>query len=663
MFVVRNVVRPILRGPNQIKELLMIAKGMYTMMKANQKEKYNLKQPMRGFKNRIQLDMVVILPVALVLQAFLLVVGMQAVTFADYNILYNWFDVDNLLYPVYNVLFLYIVLQLLFCVFKKVTPGYVIVTIFLVVISVINNMKWVNLKECVTISDFEKISEAFQVAGEAEFSMFKDMWVCVLGGIALLVILILLDTKVFLGLKRQPVKMKTCRITLLILMVILIPIIVIDAKGSAMAKLTESRSADKTGPIVYFVESIFTSYLDEPYSTVEAQASYKEYVELGKKLVSTSLHTEKPNIIVIMSEAFYDVNLFEDVLLYSEDPMAYYKEIEEQSVASGNTMVNIYGGSTHFSEFEFLTGWNSKGMNSGSCPYKEYFNEEQPSFARYLQEQGYYTLAIHPYDSYFWNRKNAYPNMGFDKFIDRSWMKYTDKCGYISDDALTNEIIYRYEERQSNGEEPFFCFGVSIANHVAMINREEFENTANHIEVAYSQSLTYSDRKLQRLKDYVGGISKSGEALKKLTDYFEKQDEPTVIVFFGDHAPNYAIDILRLSGKEELSYQTPYLIWANYELDSQKEKSNLSDINVSYLSTYLMQILDMPLTDQNYYNIALQNMYPYETRYAVCSSEGKNYDEFSQQERDDYFEHALDMKKHIPALLDNPGTIESIWRE
>ncbi len=652
-------------------------------MKLNQRGKNNLKQKIRGFTNVIQLDMVVILPVALVLQAFLLAVGMQVITFADYNILYNWFDVDNLLYPMYNVLLLYIALQLLFCVFKKVIPGYIIVTVFSVIISVINNMKWVNLKECVTISDFEKISEAVRVAGEAEFNLFKDMWACVLGGIALLVILIFLDIKVFRGLKRQPVKMKTCRITLFILIVILIPIITIDAKGSAVAKLTESRSADKTGPIVYFVESIFTSYLDEPYSLEEAETSYDEYVEKGKQIVerqrdvsskqiefstgvtsstnkdlSADYSIENPNIIVIMSEAFYDVNMFEDTLLYSEDPMTYYKDIEAHSVASGNTMVNIYGGSTHFSEFEFLTGWNSKGMNSGSCPYKEYFNEEQPSFARYLQRQGYYTLAIHPYDSYFWNRKNAYPNMGFDKFIDRSWMKYTDKCGYISDDALTNEIIYRYEERQNNEEEPFFCFGVSIANHVAMINREEFENTANHIEVAYNQGLNYSDRKLQRLKDYIGGISKSGEALKKLTDYFKKQDEPTVIVFFGDHAPNYAIDILRLSGKEELSYQTPYLIWANYELELQKEKG---DINVSYLSTYLMQILNMPLTDQNYYNIALQNVYPYETRYEVRNTVDKNYDAFSRREQNDYFEHALDMKKHIPTLLDNEEVIYDIW--
>lgn len=624
----------------------------------------------RSWKHILQLDMVVVLPVVLILQAFLIVLGMQAITFADYNVLYKWFEKSNVLYPIYNTLFIYTVLQMFVCLFKKVTPGYIVTTLIMIAISVINNMKWVNLKECVTISDFDKISEALQVAGEAEFKMFASIRVCVLVGVVLLVMSIVLDIFLFRSIKKQKKKMKICRMTLMIVLLPLILVMVTDANSSAMAKLTESRTADKTGPIVYFVESVFTASLDEPYTLEKAQESYTEYVEQGKLLVeenTTNLNafedenataTVKPNIIVIMSEAFYDVNLFEDVLIYSEDPMAYYKEVEEESIVSGNTMVNIYGGSTHFSEFEFLTGWNSKGMNSGSCPYKEYFNEKQPSFARYLDEQGYYTLAVHPYDSFFWNRKRAYPNMGFDRFIDRSGMKYTDKCGYISDDALTNEIIYCYEERQKNKEEPFFCFGVSIANHVAMINWEEFENTANHIDFAHSQELQYSDKKMQRLQDYIGGISKTGEALQKLTDYFEKQEEPTVIVFFGDHAPNYAVDILGITNKEELAYQTPYLIWSNYELESRDGAEN---INVSYLSTYLIQLLEMPLTEQNYYNIALREEYLYETRYAICDLKGATYDTFSKEEQELYFDHALDIKKHIPALLENSEEIEDIW--
>lgn len=625
----------------------------------------------KQFKKYIQLESVVILPVILVVQAFLLALGMQAVTFADYNILTKWLATDNLYYLIYNLLFFYLMLQTGFCLFKRITPSFLMTATVTIVISVINNMKWVNLKECVTISDFEKLSEAVQVAGVAEFNVFSELWVCVVVGIFLLAISIVADYMLSRKICKDTLHLSTCRITLVMLAIVFVLIAAVDIKGSAVAKLTESRTADKTGPIVYFVESIFTSYLDEPYTIEEAMRSYETYVARGKELVEETQGEEstqgsdassqvKPNVIVIMSEAFFDVNEFEGVLSYSENPMAAFEEVRQDSIVSGKTKVNIYGGSTHFSEFEFLTGWNSKGMNSGSCPYKEYFNQNQPSIARYMQQQGYYTLAIHPYDSYFWNRKNAYPNMGFDKFIDRSWMKYTDMCGYISDDALTNEIIYRYEERQNNKEEPFFCFGVSIANHVAMINREEFENTADHIEVEYNKNIGYSEKRKQRVKEYVGGISKSGEALKKLTEYFKQQEEPTVIVFFGDHAPNYAIDILKADGKEELSYETPYLIWSNYEIDNVE--SCPDEMNVSYLSTYLLQILRMPLAEQNYYNIAMRESYVYETRYAIANWNGDLYDMFSAEEKEIYFEYALDVKKHMPALLGNGEQIKDIWK-
>ncbi len=638
---------------------------MKNRRKSRTVKKFNL------IKKTLQLCSPIIMPVVLVLQAFLLMIGMQAVTFADYNVLYKWLSTNNMGYMLYNFLLFYLVLQCFLCVFKRFTPGYVVVLLFTAVISVINNMKWVSLKECVTISDFEKLKEAATVAGEAEFKMFADIWVCVAVAVIVFIVLIILDCMMLNAIRKNKLVVYRNRMTLLVLLMVLIPVIAADARGSAVAKLTESRSADQTGPVVYFVESIFTSYLDEPYTLEEAKASYHEYVEKGKRIVANTQDAsgnstvEKynnldvtPNIIVIMSEAFYDVNQFEGVLSYSENPMAYYEEVQAESVTYGNTKVNIYGGSTHFSEFEFLTGWNSKGMNSGSCPYKEYYNQNQPSMARYLKEQGYYTLAIHPYDSFFWNRKKAYPNMGFDKFIDRSWMKYTDQCGYISDDALTNEIIYRYEERQNNENEPFFCFGVSIANHVAMINREEFVDTANHIDVTYNKNVGYGQRKQQRLKDYIGGISKTGEALKKLTTYFKKQEEPTVIVFFGDHAPNYATDILKLKDQEELSYATPYLIWSNYNLEEEQESG---DMNVSYLSTYLLQMLQMPLTEQCYYNIALRDKYLFETRYAICNKEGKEYSELSSSEKDAYFQRALDMKKHVPVLLEKPDAIKNIW--
>ncbi len=622
------------------------------------------KKWLRVFFEKIYKDEKVIVPVILSIQAFLLIIGMQAITFADYNVLYQWISIDNIGYVLYAFLLSFLLLQLFVCVFKRLTPGFVIGSIVTILISVVNNMKWVSLKECITISDFEKLSEALTVAGEADFKLFIDWWGCLIGAIILLVLSIVMDIKIVLPHRKDAQFQFYNRTTLLLLMFVLVPIVVADAKGSAVDKLTQNSSADKMGPVIFFMESIFTAHMDEPYTFMQAKKSYDQYVQDGMEIESSLCDVQveeesKPNIIVIMSEAFFDVNQFEGVLAYSENPMAYYEKMQEESVVYGNAKVNIYGGSTHFSEFEFLSGWNSKGMNSGSCPYKEYFNEEQPSFASYLNELGYYTLAIHPYDSFFWNRKHAYPNMGFDRFIDRSYMKYTDMCGYISDDALTNEVIYRYEERKKmNKTEPFFCFGVSIANHVAMINKEEFENTANHIDITYEKNIGYSDRRKQRVKDYIGGISKTGEALYKLASYFEEQDEPTVILFFGDHAPNYAIDIMEKNGKEEECYTTPYLIWSNYEIADVKEES---DVNVSYLSTYLLKTIRMPLTKQNYYNIALHNQYQYETRYEICDIEGDSYEDMTSSKKDAYFNHALDMKKHIPALLAEPQKMKDAW--
>lgn len=596
------------------------------------------------------------------LQALFLMLSMQVITFADIEYMYWLVTSDSLFYVIYNFLFFWVVLQGFFCVSKNITLGYVVFGAIVTVLSIINNMKWAHLRDCVTAADLIKLEEAMGVAGDVSVKVISGWPLLVYIFVILLWITVFCDIKIIRVWKEDKVQLRTYYKGYIVLLLILVVIMICGMKVAIKNKVINPKEPTETGPIIYFIESIFSTKEDSPYNLEEASYSYYSYVEQGKqiagKTVKEAKTAVKPNVIVIMSESFYDVNKFAGVLSYSENPMKYYEEVQQKSVVSGNTKVNIYGGSTHFSEFEFLSGWNSKGMNSGSCPYKEYYNVEQPSFARYLQEQEYYTLAIHPYDGYFWNRENAYPNMGFDRFIDRSWMEYTDMCGYISDDALTNEIIYRYEERQDNEEEPFFCFCVSIANHVAMLNSEEFVNTANHIDITYNKDIGYDVDKKKRLKDYIGGVSKSGEALKKLTDYFEDSNEPTVIVFFGDHAPKYAIDILEVAGKEELSYETPYLIWSNYDIGEMTEEK---EINVSYLSTYLIEILGLPLVEQNFYNIALHDEYSFETRYAIYNKAGKSYGEFSVKEQKQYNDRAFDIKKHIPVLLDNPETIENIW--
>ena len=74
-------------------------------------------------------------------------------------------------------------------------------------------------------------------------------------------------------------------------------------------------------------------------------------------------------------------------------------------------------------------------------------------------------------------------------------------------------------------------------------------------------------------------IKMSDKALKELVHYFEKVDEPTVIVFFGDHQPDLEetfynrllhTDIQKLEGEDlEQLYKVPFLIWANYDIKEE----------------------------------------------------------------------------------------------
>lgn len=604
-----------------------------------------------------------IVPVSIVLQALLLVLMLQCTTFAGWEHVAEWLSVKNTFYVLYNLLLAINILFLFYIVTKKLTPGYLVSGAGVLVIGIINNMKWSALKECVTFSDFSKLSEAVKVSKNAEFHIWMGMILFVTAYLAALVLCICVDVKWAKRLADKPYRRVNMWLAG-ILLVVLIPVIVQDGKTSAVAKLTENVQSEEPGPVIYFVESLFQEKINEAYTRDEAWNRYETYVEQGKKLVGekedarTGNAVQQPNIIVIMSEAFYNLDRLEGAVSYSEDPMRPFREVCKEGI-SGDLYVNVYGGSTHFTEFEFLTGWNTRGMNTGSCPYKEYFSKDQPSFARYLREQGYQTVAIHPYNGKFWNRYVAYPRLGFDAFIDQYRMSYQEKCGYISDDSLTKEIIKQFEEKKEG--RPFFCFSVSVANHIAILNGEEKENAPDQIKVTYDDALGYGPNKKRWVQEYVSGIEKSGEALQELTDYLKTQDEPTIVVFFGDHAPSYALDQLAAGKKDtNLAYSTPYLIWGNYDWMTEKEAQNVS---ASYLSTYLIQLLDMPYTSQNYYNIAMRNAYPVETRYMIKNGKGQFYDQFTPEEQKDYYDHALDLKKHVETLLENPDRISDIWTD
>ena len=123
-------------------------------------------------------------------------------------------------------------------------------------------------------------------------------------------------------------------------------------------------------------------------------------------------------------------------------------------------------------------------------------------------------------------------------------------------------------------------------------------------------------RKYNQAEQYLSLMRASDLALKELITYFEQVDEPTMIVFFGDHQPNVETEFIEdLVGKPWTSfdmdevqsrYTVPFFIWCNYDI----EEAYYDSISVNYLSTLAMEVAGVEMPAYNQYLSKLYGTLP-----------------------------------------------------
>lgn len=295
----------------------------------------------------------------------------------------------------------------------------------------------------------------------------------------------------------------------------------------------------------------------------------------------TSAH---PNVIVIMSEAFFDPTTMPN-LSFSQPPMPNFNRLAAlENSLSGNIVVPVYGGGTSNTEFEFLGG--SPHLFFGSRFYvpfenwERYFSREIRTTLPWLfRANGYRAVSIHPYYEDFFNRNRIYPNIGFEEFITLEDMPDAPVWGsFISDEYFTDRIIEQILLAEEDNV-PLFLFGISMQNHWGFDPMKY--GTLDLAVMAESPYL--NENEIGSVNSFLQGIHDADKQLGRLVDFVENRDTPTIIVFFGDHLPILGLHADRIfeklgfvSQQEDFYwtledwqaiFQTPYLVWANYDLN------------------------------------------------------------------------------------------------
>lgn len=295
----------------------------------------------------------------------------------------------------------------------------------------------------------------------------------------------------------------------------------------------------------------------------------------------------KPNIIFIMNEAFWDPTLLNNVS-YSEDPMPTVRAL--QNSGNGGWVISPeYGGGTANVEFEVLTGLSMNFVPNGSVPYQQYVTRSTPSLASVFAEKGYETIAIHPNDKWFWNRDEVYKHLGFNRFLSIDKFDNPSKSKretYVDDTEVTKSII----EQTEKSDKPAFIYAVTIQNHGTY-----YYPNKNKPYYPIDVNGNISDEAKENLHVYSNGIKDGDTELKKLINYYTNSDEPTIIVFFGDHLPylgnayaetGYYLNNTGLEKTKSMS-KTPLVIWNNFGKEVNLPQDTIS---TSFLGTYLFDI-------------------------------------------------------------------------
>lgn len=392
-----------------------------------------------------------------------------------------------------------------------------------------------------------------------------------------------------------------------------------------------------------FTPSVMTKYnglavtftMDMAYVVVDKPSDYsvnsaKELLEqYSEETTNKEIEGEYPNIIVIMDEAFSDISVLGEFDT-NEDDMPFVRSMLNgaENTVSGYLNVSVCGGNTANTEFEFLTGDTMAFLPTGSIPYQQYIKRKVPSIAGYLSELGYDTYAQHPYYGSGWEREKIYPLLGFDKmnFVE-DYVPRTIVRQYVSDESDFDMIIRTFEQKEEG--KPAFIFNVTMQNHGGYTS--EYDDFVNDV------CATEVDN--QALNQYLSLVRLTDEKLRELVEYFDNQEEDTVIVFFGDHQPSDSVvaPIWKLNGKDsgslskedsELRYMVPYFIWANYDIDEAQNE----DTSVNYLGAKMLQYAGVPTSEYQNFLLELENYYPVISGVKIQKSAETDSDKKSAEE-------------------------------
>lgn len=335
---------------------------------------------------------------------------------------------------------------------------------------------------------------------------------------------------------------------------------------------------------------------------------------------------QHPNIIFIQLESFMDPTII-DGIEFDIDPIPNFRSLLN-NYSSGLLGVSTIGGGTANTEFEIMTGMSLDFFGPGEYPFNTILRTRTCDSINYtLKDLNYGTHAIHNNSADFYYRNTVFANLGYDSFTSLEYMKSIERTpiGWAKDSILINEIM----DSLASTPDPDFVYTISVQGHGGYPS--DFELEDKHVSITsipdgYNKgAIEYYTNQVYEMDEFVG----------QLINAINGINEPTAIVFYGDHLPALGLtDSMLNSGS---LYTTQYVVWDNIGID--KDNLNLEtyqltsrvldllDMNIGTLTRFHQDYLNSDSKDEETYLNELQNL-----QYDLLYGKGYSYPNLTSYE-------------------------------
>ena len=499
---------------------------------------------------------------------------------------------------IYNILYL-----ILMGIYNNSKKAHITLIIFFFIILLISNIKLYYLEEPLFISDLNMLKNSNELLSLIKRDLLKIFTSNIKNIILILILLtiIIFYSNIF---KYKFINHKKRVISSLVGIFLVYIIFSYNTFSNYLYSDILCNVKDYASYVNYKEKYSYFGIITGMYKSYYEKYDFNKYKDVDLTNIELDNYNQiennigTPNIIVILSESFFDASLLNENITYDKNITKNFNELKNEGYLV-NLVSPSYGGMTANVTYQLLTGSNMSIYSNGIIPFVQYFKNEKeyPSLVRELKNNKYQISEYTTSDPY--NIKKSFKKIGFDNYnlIDSN---NHEKGYFASDDFIADLII---EELQKNNNKQFMLFE-TMQNHM-----DYLVTKYNNYDIKIEKS-NLSKEENEILLSYGQGVYDADKMLKKVYDYIKTIDSNTIIIFFGDHLPYLRTlkneklinNLNYFNTNDELTnlyrkYNTQALILSNYDL-----KLNINN----YLSpdNLLLSIINqMDINVSDYYKL------------------------------------------------------------